>query len=327
MAANNKPSKCANIVFVFKTSVGSVNASFSEDNVSVVKKITLPNGDELPYISGQAMRRYIRDKWAEMALPISPVTQTATAAGRAASSKCDPAQYIDDDLFGFMLAAGQDVRKRTSPVRVSPAIAFFRSQDDRDLGVRITEEGKQDPTRMMPPFETEAYYNYFRCNVLIELSRAGVFGDDNYGTLQRPSDLGVQEKADRLKALVHAIRNLWGGGKQTRFLTDIQPKFVVYTRQTSIKPIFLERLEMSEDESIASQSITDTLTDEAHIIQCVLGGVVNGFGKLRVGNELTYQIGDEQRQKQDGKLTLLSIGDAFDQIAADLVAVMLRATI
>lgn len=156
----SRQSKCANLIFIFKTSIGSINSSFSEDNVSVVKKITLPNGDELPYISGQAIRRYIRDKWEEMGCPISPVNQTATPAGRAASSECNPAKFIDDDLFGFMLAAGQDVRKRTSPVRVSPAIAFFHFQDDRDLGVRITNEGKKDPTKMMPPFETEVYYNY-----------------------------------------------------------------------------------------------------------------------------------------------------------------------
>ena len=93
----DKQSKCVNLVFVFKTSVGSVNSSFNEDNVSVVKKITLPNGDELPYISGQAMRRYIRDKWSEMGLSISPVNQTSTpGGGRSASSKCDPAEFIDD---------------------------------------------------------------------------------------------------------------------------------------------------------------------------------------------------------------------------------------
>lgn len=327
---NNKPSRCANIVFVFKTSVGSVNSSFSEDNVSVVKKITLPNGKELPYISGQAMRRYIRDKWAEMGLTISPVTQTATPAGRAASSKCNPQEFIDDDLFGFMLAAGQDIRKRTSPVRVSPAIAFFHFQDDRDLGVRITEEGKRDPNRMMPPFETEAYYNYFRCNVLVELGRIGVFTDDSYGTQQHPSNLAPSMKAQRLEALVHAIRDLWGGGKQARFLTDIQPQFVIYTRQTSIKPIFLERLKMSEDESIVQESITGTLSDEAHVIQKVVIGVVKGFGNLSPENELTYKVStmDAQGQKQsrDEKVTIVSIGDTFDEIVTDLRAEMLRET-
>jgi len=50
---NDRKTNCVNIASVFKTSVGSVNSSFSEDNITIVKKITLPNGRELPYISGQ----------------------------------------------------------------------------------------------------------------------------------------------------------------------------------------------------------------------------------------------------------------------------------
>lgn len=320
MLSLNKRSKCANLMFVFKTSIGSINASFSEDNVSVVKKITLPNGDELPYISGQAMRRYIRDKWEEMGFLISPVNQTATAAGRSASSRCSPAEFIDDDLFGFMLA-GQS--KRTSPVRVSPAIAFFRFQDDRDLGARITEEGKRDPTKQMPLFETEAYYNYFRCNVLTELGRIGVFVDDNYGTgVTRPENIDPTERGKRLEALVNAIRNLWGGGKQARFLTDIQPKFVIYTRQASIKPIFLERLEMDEDESIKRESVTDTLTDESRIIQKVIIGVVKGFGKLAPDEELEFKVSDDQGEKKPETVKMLPIGEAFDSIVDDVKSAM-----
>ncbi len=318
---NEKKSSCVNLVSVFKTSVGSINSSFSEDNITIVKKITLPNGRELPYISGQAMRHYIREKWMEMGWRVSLVTQTRTPVGRAASSECDPVECIDDDLFGFLLAAS-DGKKRTSPVRVSPAIAFFPFQDDRDLGVRITEEGKKDPKKMMPPFETEAYYNYFRSNVLIELDRVGVFEDDYYGQDNAPQNLPKQDKNNpkkskmgRIEALINAIRDLWGGGKQARFLTDISPKLVIYTRQTTKKPIFLERLEMNaEDEKIEDNCITKTLEDEAHIVEKVIIGAAEGFGGFSVGKVLEYKKNDDLKLS----VKISSLKQAFEEMLTDI---------
>lgn len=309
---SNKKPNCVNLAFIFKTSVGSVNASFSEDNVTVIKKITLPDGRELPYISGQAMRYYIRQKWEEMDLRVSPVTQTRTPIGRAASSKCDPVQFIDDDLFGFLLT-GQS--KRTSPVRVSPAIAFFPFQDDRDLGTRVTEEGKKDPGKLMPPFETEVYYNYFRSNVLIELDRVGIFKEDYCKDGKMPKNLDEPEKEKRVIALIEAIHDLWGGGKQARFLTDISPKFIIYTRQTAKKPIFLERLEMiPEGEAIKRECIIKTLEDESHLVANVIIGVAEGFGGVTVGEELKYKKCDDS----EVSIEVLSLKEAFDEMIKDI---------
>jgi len=332
-------SKCLNIVFIFKTSVGSINSGFSEENISIVKKVTLPDGSEIPYVSGQAMRRYIRDKWEEMGLDISPVNRlgveaveeeeegetseseggkeeteeskvkeerAAVTRGVMASSKCDPIEYIDDDLFGFMSSRRKDMRKRTSPVKVSPAIAFFPFRDDRDLGVRITEEGKRDPTKMMPPFETEIYYNYFLCNVLVDLERIGIFKDDNYGKGKRPEDLDSDKRKERLENLIEAVRDLWGGGKQARFLTDISPKFIVYSRQTVKKPIFLERIKMKEDETIDMPSIEETLKDESNLLGKVIVGATDGFGGVKVGQQIL-----------NNTITIENISKAFADILTD----------
>ncbi len=304
-------SKCLNFAFIFRTSVGSINSSFSEENISIVKKVTLPDGNEIPYVSGQAMRRYVRDKWEEMGLKVSPVHRVmARARGEAVSagSECNPEAYIDDDLFGFMLAKEGETNKRTSPVRISPAIAFFPFQEDRDLGVRITEEGKADPTKMMPPFETEVYYNYFICNVLVDLERIGRFAGDNYGKKKPPKDLGLDDRRGRLTALIEALRHLWGGGKQARFLTDISPKFIIYTRQSAKKPIFLERIEMKEDETIDVSSIANTLEDEMGIVDRVIVGVADRFGGIAVGQNIPYN---------KGTLSIEGLSKAFAEIVED----------
>jgi CRISPR-associated protein Cst2 len=325
-----------NIAFVFKTSVGSINSSFTEENISIVKKVTLPNGEEIPYVSAQAMRRYIRDKWQEMGMAISPVHRltveaakeeeeeeslsTSQEAGKErpvarqvmASSECNPGKYVDDDLFGFMFSRRNDIRKRTSPVKVSPAIAFFPYRGDRDLGVRITEEGKKDPTQMMPPFETEVYYNYFFCNILVDLERVGVFKDDSYGKAERPNDLSPTNRRERLKALMEAVRDLWGGGKQARFLTDISPKFIIYSRQSVKKPIFLERVKMKEDETIDMNSVAETLKDERDLLHKVVIGVANGFGGVDVRQSVSYGT-----QQSESKVTINDISTAFADIIKD----------
>jgi CRISPR-associated protein Cst2 len=241
---------------------------------------------------------------------ISPVTQTPTAAGRTASSLCEPETHIDDDLFGFMRAAGADIRRRTSPVRVSPAIAFFPFQDDRDLGTRLTEEGKQDPTQLMPPFETEVYNNYFRVNILVEVDRIGIFSGDYFGSSDPPADVASDVRRDRCRKLFNAICDLWGGGKQNRFLTDISPKFLVFTGQTAKKPIFLERFQMQEDGTIIKEAIEAVLSENSHIIEQTLIGVASeGFGGVKVGDTFAYA--------EDGgniEIHARSISDMFREI-------------
>jgi len=61
---------CVNIAYIFKTSLGSINGSWTEGNVSTVKKITLPNGQQIPYVSGQSLKYQIRKAWKEMGLSI-----------------------------------------------------------------------------------------------------------------------------------------------------------------------------------------------------------------------------------------------------------------
>jgi len=279
MTDQSVKSNCLNLAFISKISLGNPNSSYTEDNVIIAKKVTLPNGEELPYISGQSIRRYIRDKWIEGGVPISLVNQQNVGGKKIAASQCDPSKFVDDDLFGFMMAAPDRNMKRTAPVRISPAIGLFKFRDDRDLGTRMTEEGKQDPTKLMPPFETEVYFNYFRWNMLIEVDRLGVFDGDTYSGQQRPGNLTRAQKQQRVEHLLVGVRDLWGGGKQSRMLTDVSPKFVIYTRQSSKKPIFLESLQMTDRdegtgrEAVDRTSIEATLTNNRKIIQKVTIGV------------------------------------------------------
>jgi CRISPR-associated protein Cst2 len=228
-------SKAIVIGYLAKVSAANVNASHTEGNVVVAKKITLPDGTTVPYISGQAIRRMLRDRLEELGYPLSE--PFATVSGQEVTPPVRPWEFIDEDLFGYLDPSGG--RRRTSPVRVSAAVGLFPFQGDRDLGTRSFERFGQAMAAGGNMFETELYANLFKGTVLVELDRVGVFkpietGEKNERTL--PAD----ERTKRLQTLFEALNILWGGGRTARMLADLSPKFLAYARLRVKHPVFLE---------------------------------------------------------------------------------------
>lgn len=230
-------SKAIVIGYLAKVSAANVNASHTEGNVVVTKKITLPDGSTIPYISGQAIRRMLRDRLEELGYPLSE--PFAQVSGQEVTPPVRPWEFIDEDLFGYLDPSGG--RRRTSPVRVSAAVGLFPFQGDRDLGTRSFERFGQAMAAGGNMFETEIYANLFKGTVFIELDRVGMF---------RPLELGENaeralppdERRRRLQSFLEALNLLWGGGRTARMLADFSPKFLAYARLRVKHPVFLEAL-------------------------------------------------------------------------------------
>jgi CRISPR-associated protein Cst2 len=315
---------------LFKTSLGSINGGESEGNIITAKKVTLPDGRSLPYLSGQCIRRMLKERLAEMGEVLSPINapeeQEKESRKRAKSpdfTSGDPATYIDDDLLGYLQAEKKEVRRRTAPVRASAAVGLFPYAGDRDYGTRskessreeVTEEGGSKLTGNI--FETEIYYNIFRATVLVELDRVGVFQPWELGKLQNlEGTRNETERRRRVRVLVEAILNLWGGGKQSRLLTDLGPKLLVYTRQSRKNPILLEALMMDERQQLQIQPLVEALGDYRQYLDKVIVGVRTGFLNDEQKNQLR-----EELTKINGltnKLTFSSIGEAGATILSDI---------
>ena len=230
-------SKAIVLSYLAKVSAANVNASHTEGNVVVAKKVTLPDGTTVPYISGQAIRRMLRDRLEELGYSLSE--PFAEVSGQEVTPPVRPWEFIDEDLFGYLDPSGR--RRRTSPVRVSTAIGLFPFQGDRDLGTRSFERFGQAMAAGGNMFETELYANLFRGTVLVELDRVGVFKPLETGeTIERALSPG--ERAKRVQALLEALNILWGGGRTARMLADLSPKFLAYARLKVKHPVFLEAL-------------------------------------------------------------------------------------
>jgi len=230
-------SKAIVIGYLAKVSAANVNASHTEGNVVVAKKVTLPDGTTVPYISGQAIRRMLRDRLEELGYRLSE--PFATVSGQEVTPPVRPWDFIDEDLFGYLDPSGG--RRRTSPVRVSAAVGLFPFQGDRDLGTRSFERFGQEMAAGGNMFETELYANLFKGTVLVELDRVGVFKPIETGE-KNERILPADERTKRLQTLFEALNILWGGGRTARMLADLSPKFLVYARLKVKHPVFLEAL-------------------------------------------------------------------------------------
>lgn len=285
-----KTAKALTITYLTPVSFASLNGSDKEaDNISSIKKITRDT-DQFPYVSAQAVRRALRDQLATLERKLSEGV-TATIKKGAATTQQDPAQFIDDDLFGYMgTEEGKEGKKgksikRTSPVRVSPLISLQKYEGDLDFGTNFMSVDTGGNPNI---FETEIHSGIYRGTILIELDRVGCGEGFEKG-------LENIEKATRLKDFLNAFKSLWTSGRQTRFLADISPKLIAAAMLTTKNPIFLESI-IPMNGGINVELFNETVQDFKNEIKDKVLGARKG---------LFSNLPDET----------VSIGDAFDTMA------------
>jgi CRISPR-associated protein Cst2 len=260
--------KCLTITYLIRASYASLNGSDKEaDNISSIKKIQAADGKEYPYKSSQAIRRDLREQLAVLGEELSEA-ETAKQPKGAATTLGKPQQYIDDDLFGFMLADKETV-KRTSPVRVAPLISLEEYRGELDFATNYMSVKAGGTPNI---FESEIHSGFYRGTILIELDRVGVADAVTYEL-----DLDNAEKKRRVTVLLDAIQNLWGIGRQSRFLADISPKFVAGALLTVKNPIFLECVKVNEQGMVALPLLKATEEDFKAVIQDTVLGERKGF--------------------------------------------------
>lgn len=227
------------------------------DNTVAVKKIRVPSGGALPYVSAQAVRYWIRTTLQNAAnnWVAAPVYREA----KVAYTDADPIKNWDDDLFGYMRApstkanaekdaAATPLEKdrnitRVSPFRVSTMVAVAPSTVVDDFGTMSRHDG--DPV----PYEHEFYRAHLVGLFSLDLSCAGTFFDgervgirnlDSYRRKdaeakglskvevrgQSAFRLPIAERQERVATLIRALGNLDGGAKLTLHYTDVAPSII-----------------------------------------------------------------------------------------------------
>tara|TARA_R110000850_G_scaffold96988_1_gene202540 strand:+ start:1412 stop:2440 length:1029 start_codon:yes stop_codon:yes gene_type:complete len=219
--------------------------------------------EEVPYVSAQAWRRWLRDttneesNWNPSELrAIGDGSEKGTT--NKISTELNPIEFPEDDLFGYMKAGakGEESVQRTSPFKSSilKGIKNMRTINVDEAFVHLKEGTPL-------PYSTKFYSTHLEGFFNLEYSRLGVY--DNLGSKQELSSELVEKHTDKLnqsglggKFLRYELKNaaesrnnnasgllkglayLRGGAKQAAFGADVSPKVLILAGLESANPIF-----------------------------------------------------------------------------------------
>jgi CRISPR-associated protein Cst2 len=219
--------------------------------------------EEVPYVSAQAWRRWLRDttneenNWKPSELRAIGEGSEKGSTNKI-STELNPIEFPEDDLFGYMKAGGRNEEsvQRTSPFKSSilKGIKNMRTINTDEAFVHLKEGTPL-------PYSTKFYSTHLEGFFNLEYYRLGVY--DNLGSRQELSSEVLKEHSEKLikhdlggkfsryelkngtenrnnnaAGLLKGLAYLRGGAKQAAFGSDITPKVLILAGMESANPIF-----------------------------------------------------------------------------------------
>lgn len=248
------------------TFLNGAGLAAGEDQNTVIPKTfkETVNGrrEEVPYVSAQAWRRWLRNTANEengwQPSELHAIDTNAKGSTSKIATELDPITYPEDDLFGYMKSGskGEESIQRTSPFKTSILKGIPKM---RALTVDNAFVFPKDGTPL--PYSTRFYSTHLEGFFNLECYRLGRFVNTpsrmelateliikykevliketpqknvEVYTLQNAEQLRKERAAGILKGLVH----LRGGAKMAAFGADVSPKVVIFAGMSSANPCF-----------------------------------------------------------------------------------------
>ena len=272
-----------NIAYITKVNVASLNGGEGTGgNVTVMKKITNYKGDEFAYVSGQALRRYMKETLLQLGNKITEVDEKGQPTFRDGKGKTIDLdkklkehkevafkKFVDLDLFGYMFPNGG---RRWSPVKVTPLISILPYKGEYDYLTRKQKPKKaNEKSGNIVQIEIDTM-NFMRGNIMVNTAHIGNEIDEySYDITPILSD---DEKRERLNSLLEAIKCFNGGAKQARNLEDISPKFIIIAKQKTGNPFLLNSLDVDIEGNINIENINEAIEDNQ--VETLTIGIAKG---------------------------------------------------
>ncbi|MBQ5981466.1 MAG: type I-B CRISPR-associated protein Cas7/Cst2/DevR [Prevotella sp.] len=227
------------------------------DNGIATKTIS-KNGRTYVYVSGQAFRFWWRNTLQKnLGWILSPVTRE----GKIAYTNANPLKYGDDDIFGYMRAATEEIEgkdgkvkkqnitvTRVSPLQNSVLVSASAVRPVENWSSMARQEGDS------VPYGKQEYSAIMKGMFCLDLNMVGTFSDynktgyknlsealrkealDNYGATEINDDfverknlvrLPYEKRIERAVETIAALKTIAGGAMQTSNLGDVTPKFII----------------------------------------------------------------------------------------------------
>jgi len=268
--------KGISIVWLSETDLTNLNAGEGESNYIDVKKYK-KDGIEYPYVSGQAMRFYLREairrnlsKDEYMCIP----DDKGETCGDI--SKC-----INCDLFGFMTTIkGKGAITRVSPVKVSPAIGLFSFDDNSNVDFltrrhRVTEGSKMEGDIV----NVEIGMNIYKDGISIDVLRVGAeeIVDEDNRTVKIEPKIDENVINSRIQKVIDGIGFLSDYSKQARLLTDFTPDVIAISFQNKYSHRLQKLFELNEEGKLNTERFKQILDEVDEYSDQIFFGILSGL--------------------------------------------------
>ncbi len=245
-----------------------------KNNITLVKSYNA-KGKAYPYVSAQAVRKWIRrtvnhlDKQFSYYERINRPSLSKKERNNPEGLWIDPIKYIEDDLFGyshpFLDTPHQDnkqhlnvtVANRLSPFQTTALICLPMTSD-----IAIHDGWVKPLQGTSLPFATEIMSGFFEFSATLDINRIGVFrsyGDiieldpfykqyyiDNNKLIDTSTDKKIEFRLANLinrrkfaiKFYYDSLLNLYGAAKSSMLASDLSPRIIITSILNSANNLF-----------------------------------------------------------------------------------------
>lgn len=238
---------------ILEIKAGAPNNGRGEDNRGMVKQFKVGERHTYPYVSAQASRRWLRDSL-PTGEPTSPVVRSGEGKKQQAYTHGRPDLYLDDDLFGYMIAvksegagAKSNTFMRDTVLATGTLVAITPNKPEMDFGTMSRDFG---PGTHPVIHEHQMYTADLAGDLLLDLPRVGTFEMSGTTTKAALPDavaaevlgkgggevtlrgvqcvrLPIDERRRRVAVLLRTMAMVKGGAKQSAHYGDRTPALVI----------------------------------------------------------------------------------------------------
>lgn len=264
------------IVWLSETDLTNLNAGEGGSNYIDVKKYK-KNGIEYPYVSGQAMRYYLKE-----AIRRNLGTNEHMCIPDDKGETCGEIEKcILCDLFGYMIPEKKKgANVRVSPVKVSPAVGLLPFDENAVVDFLVRKKHKQKEEKAGGDIvNVEIGTNLYKCGIAIDMVKVGCEEEiDEKNRDIRMKQIVNEDSVitDRIKKTIDAVKYLSDYSKQARLLTDFTPDVILVSLQNRYNHRLQKAFEMSDGKKLNLNRLEEIVTDVKKHSNKILFGMISG---------------------------------------------------
>lgn len=276
--------KGINITWLSTTGLTNLNSGEGGSNYVDVKKYKFQD-KEYPYVSGQAMRFYLKEGIRRLRNSNDCCVPDDKGEACGDITKCPLC-----DLFGFMATIkDKGAKVRVSPVKVSPAMGLLSFDNNSTIDFLTRKKHKAVGEKASGDIvNVELGMNLYKGGISIDVDRIGF--EEVYNEANKRINLNdmrngnnndekEKEKTNRIIQVLESLSFLSDYSKQARLLTDFTPDFILISFQSNYSHRLQKALELKSDDGINlnTDRLQEILADIGGYANPIYAGMITGI--------------------------------------------------